>query len=510
MYIIPQEEKETFFEKENNEFNEEITFSLSLKNCKEDIYYKIEIINNEQLVKFETEEIKAKDSEIQFNKKLNIKFFFHKRQILFINVIKSFIIDSSKFSNNYERITVLSSLINSKDCIYIRNLKENDINSEKLKIKLEKNNNYENNKFTIFDYLKSGIKLSIFISFDFSNSNNQQSISETNNIILNILKNISNRISNYLFEKTFHAYGFGGTFNNENNSIFNVNMNENDSSINTYEKVFESYNNCLNKIISNNKIYLSPLIKTITKEILNLSEVKNYNISFIFIKDIINDDIQELINTIIDSSYLPLTIIIVYIGKNNLKKSFVPLISNIKLKKMRENILFTSLYENHKSDIDEMIEWCLKEMVKQMLNFYELVECSPQLIQENNLDKIKNNFEIYESKILEEKEKEKEKEKEIKIEKNDLLNFNDWNGFTDSINFNNSNNKVINNTSENYYNLSDNKKERKEEIYNDYNERENEENEFNPYLKINNKIIGKNSKNISNFKTTNTEISINN
>ena len=177
---------------------------------------------------------------------------------------------------------------------------------------------------------------------------------------------------------------------------------------------------------------------------------------------------------------------------------------------MRENILFTSLYENHKSDIDEMIEWCLKEMVKQMLNFYELVECSPQLIQENNLDKIKNNFEIYQSKILEEKENEKEKEKEIKIEKNDLLNFNDWNGFTDSINFNNSNNKVINNTSENYYNLSDNKKERKEEIYNDYNERENEENEFNPYLKINNKIIGKNSKNISNFKTTNTEISINN
>ena len=83
-------------------------------------------------------------------------------------------------------------------------------------------------------------------------------------------------------------------------------MNEKDSSIKNYEKVFESYNNCLNNIISNTKIYLSPLIKTITKEILNLSEIKNYNISFIFVRDLIND-MQELINAIIESSYLPIT-----------------------------------------------------------------------------------------------------------------------------------------------------------------------------------------------------------
>jgi hypothetical protein len=132
MYIIPKENKETFLEESNNEINEEIILRFSLENCKEDISYKIEIINKEQLLKFETEEIKAKDSEIQFNKKLNIQFFFHKRQILLINVIKSLSIDSSKFSKNNERITVLSSLISSKDCIYIRNLKENDINSEKL------------------------------------------------------------------------------------------------------------------------------------------------------------------------------------------------------------------------------------------------------------------------------------------------------------------------------------------------------------------------------------------
>jgi len=550
MSIIPKENKETFFEESNNEINEEIAFSLSLNNCKEGISYKIEIINKEQLIKFETEEIKAENSEIKFNKKLNIKFFFHKRQILLINVIKIFTIDLSKFSKSYQRMTVLSSLINSKDCTYIRNIKENDINSEKLIIKVEKYNNNEENQFTIFDYLKSGIKLSMFISFDFSDSCDQKSKSETKNIILNILKNISNRISNYSYDKTFYTHGFGGLLKNEferdySNSIFNVNMNENDSSIKSYEKVFESYNNCLNNIISNAKIYLSPLIKTITKEILNLSEIKNYNISFIFVKDLIND-IQKLINEIVASSYLPLTVIIIDLGKNNLNNNIINILSTSKLKKMRDNILYTSLFENHKSNIDYMIEWCLKEMVKQMLKFYELVECSPKFIQDNDLDKIKNNFKIYESNLLEEKEnnienekenkdekdekenknekdekekdekenkdekdeKENKNEQENKDEKNDILNFDGWNGFTESINLNDLENKQTNNEIDNYCILNSNKFESiKEDENNIYNKREYEENEFKPHLRINKKNKGKNSNNISNFKTTNTELS---
>ena len=214
---------------------------------------------------------------------------------------------------------------------------------------------------------------------------------------------------------------------------------------------------------------------------------------------------KELINEITKCSYLPLTIIIIDIGKNNLNKNIINILSTSKLKKMRDNILFTSLFENHKNDIDNMIEWCLKEMVRQMLNFYELVECSPKFIQDNNLDKIKNNFEIYENSLLEVKDTNIENEKENK--KDDLLNLNNWNGFMDSINLNNLENEQTNNIIENYCNLNSNKiesiKEEKNNVY-----YESEENEFNPHLRIKNKIIGKNSNNISNFKTTNTELSI--
>ena len=175
---------------------------------------------------------------------------------------------------------------------------------------------------------------------------------------------------------------------------------------------------------------------------------------------------------------------------------------------MRDNILFTSLFENHKSDIEKMIEWCLKEVVRQILNFYEIIECTPKFIQDNNLDKIKNNFEIYESRLLEKKETKIENEKENINKKEEILNFNNWNGFMDSINLNNLENEQTNNSIENYCNLNSNKIESiKEENNNVYNEKETEENELNPHLRINKKIIGKNSNNISNFKTTNTELS---
>jgi hypothetical protein len=77
----------------------------------------------------------------------------------------------------------------------------------------------------------------------------------------------------------------------------------------------------------------------------------------------------------------------------------------------------------------------------------------------------------------------------------------------DSINLNNLENEQTNNSIENYCNLNSNESIR-EEKNNVYNEKEIEENELNPYLRINNKIIGKKSNNIYNFKTINTELSI--
>ena len=60
------------------------------------------------------------------------------------------------------------------------------------------------------------------------------------------------------------------------------------------------------------------MIKNIIKNIYKIYEIKNYYASFIIIRaDINNNDKKEIINSIIESSYLPLTIFIIGVGNNN-------------------------------------------------------------------------------------------------------------------------------------------------------------------------------------------------
>ena len=427
------ENKETFSEKLNSNNKEQITLSFSLKNCQKDIYYKISIINNDNLFEnfylFETEEIECKEdnSEISFSKKLNCNYYFNKRQILIINIIKSISFSSPLLSKKYERITVFSSLVGSPNSIYERTIRKNAPDSERLIIKLDKYiNNNLNNQYYIFDFFKNGLKISNFISFDFSNGNNKQPISKTNNIIFYILKNISNLISNYTSNHLFYSYGFGGKIKKEDNfkNIFNIN--ENSSPIKNYDEVMVSYNNIINKIIQDNQIYFSFLIRKVSQEIYKIYEIKFYNILFILTREIIDkSDIKDTVDAIIESSYLPLSIIIIGIGENNFNKmnklfNDIPNNSSIGMKKMRDNVLFKSLNNDFDNDVEKMIEFILNDVKKQILYFYELIKFTPELLLQNNLINVKNSFSIYNLSVCINDNEEifKNQNKEIIISKN--------------------------------------------------------------------------------------------
>jgi hypothetical protein len=95
-------------------------------------------------------------------------------------------------------------------------------------------------------------------------------------------------------------------------------MDEKDSSINTLDKVIQNFNSCLsNNLISpeENRNF-SSLIKKITNEIYFLYELRYYNVSFILTRgNLEKNDIQKTIDAVIESSYLPLTIFVIGIGK---------------------------------------------------------------------------------------------------------------------------------------------------------------------------------------------------
>ena len=377
--------------------------------------YKISLIledsSSSNKENFETEEKKAleNNSEIIFDKKLKCIYYFGKEQKITISITKENPIDANYKFKIIKRITSLSSLICSPNSIYERELQIE--NKEIICIELNNENNYTNNsekKYLIFDYFKSGLKLLCFLSMDFSELNNNSSLKDNKDNYINILNIISNAISNYIEKQLFYAFGFGGKDKDikSNNSIFNLNKNINDSSVHTIQTVIQQFKNCIeyNFIEPENKINLSSMIKNIIKNIYKIYEIKNYYASFIIIRaDINNNDKKEIINSIIESSYLPLTIFIIGVGNNNfpnLKKIVLNhkyMYSSLGMEKRRDNIFFNFSTDDFFDDEQKLISWFSNILYEQILSFYSLSKIYPENILENKINNKENGFNIYNS-----------------------------------------------------------------------------------------------------------------
>jgi hypothetical protein len=157
------------------------------------------------------------------------------------------------------------------------------------------------------------------------------------------------------------------------------------------------------------------MIKKITKDIFQYYDEKFYNVLFILARELTEDrDRQNTIDAFIESGYLPLTIIIIGEGKNNFENMKGLFSRKIKqssqgMTKNRDNIIFISYSDDFKENSELLSEWCLREISKQMLQFYKLSKCPPNYIKSNSVGNIRNSinnykqtYVQYESKILEE------------------------------------------------------------------------------------------------------------
>ena len=367
---------------------EKVILNFSIKKTQKNDYYCIKVANEDPSLgdssQFETEEIKCLEDgkEIIFKKKVAYNFYFDKRQKLIINIIKKIHVGNDYQIKQNERHTTLSSLVTSPDSTYERPLNKEFKNKDILSIKLTKENNTpKESSSSIFEFIKSGIKLSIFASLDYSNGNNKEPIENRNNNYPQ-LKNSNNKSILY-------------------RSIFDIKMEEKNI-LELDRKFLEYYSN---NSIPDKKICLSSLIRKITKEIYTLYKTNYYNALFILARELTDEkDKQETIDAIIESSYLPLTIIIIGEGKNDLdgmKNLFGK--KNRKasngMDKNRDNII----YINYKNDFDEnpsrMIEFCLRIINEQIIHFYNLIKCTPLQIKINKVENLDKGFDQYHSSI---------------------------------------------------------------------------------------------------------------
>ena len=376
--------------------SEKIIFDFSMKKCEKNEIYHVSIESPDKSLgisgTFQTEKLicDKDNSDLHFETKLILNFNF-------ANVKQELNIICYKKNNKSTRFTKLDSIISSPNSVYQRPLNENKKDRDILCISANKLKGENENKITIFDFLKSGVKFNVFIGYDFSKGVNKKPRIPSFENYSDMTKDLINPMHKYISRQSIYFYGYGGINSKSKEDLFNL-FSEEDIPI-SYEKVRSQLELVLTKDIKkpNKTVFLSKLIRKVTKMIYKLYQLRNFNILFIFAKELPDkNDKQDLIDSIIESSYLPLIIIIIGEGKNDFKKFEEYFGEKIKvasngMEKNRDNIL----YFESKGNEDNIAQWCLEAISKHILEFYNLVKCNPEQIWKDNMKAIEQSYMFY-------------------------------------------------------------------------------------------------------------------
>ena len=374
-------------------FYDEIILKFSLNNCKKNNDYLIEFSLEDNSNQFETEKIKSKSEKslLEFSKNATCKYYFYKIQNVQLRIkrLKDRIHYKYLLLEDKNHLS-LSTIIKSNNFTYEVQINGEDEDSEKLIIQAEKVNKL-NNINSLVDYLSAGVGFESYIGIDFSDKK-FHFVDISKNQYINAIGGFRETL--FDFQRNFEVYGFGANLlKNKDSSFFNLSLTENPNllGLTSIKEAYTEYlkKNDLNE--NNNNNYLSPLLNHIQKRIYEKKNLTNYNILFLLInKCPKKDDIQNTIDTLIHSSFLPLSIVIIGIGDNenefkNIKNLYMNNNKSSKgIAKLMNNIFFISMKECNYDD-SILKNKCLKEIPKQMTTFYELAKISINQISEKNL-----------------------------------------------------------------------------------------------------------------------------
>ena len=282
-----------------------------------------------------------------------------------------------------------------------------DINSsqDKLQLKIPISNNnylflYDNSEiignYTFLDYIKAGVRIGLSIGIDFTGSNGHPLDEGTLHSIKGNKPNDYERairycgdiVSYYDYDQLFPVYGFGAIVNSsiekKASMCFNLNFLDNPD-IYTVDNILKYYHECIekDKLTFAGPTEFTPIIQTVISKIGN--DILNYHILMILTDGVI-DDLQETIDSLVQASLLPLSIIIVGIGNSDFKKmeildgDNVPLISSNGQKRIRDLVQFVS-FSKYQNDEKKLADEVLAEIPRQMVEYYKFKNLSPEQIQ---------------------------------------------------------------------------------------------------------------------------------
>jgi hypothetical protein len=171
------------------------------------------------------------------------------------------------------------------------------------------------------EYIRKGCEISLMVAIDFTGSNGDPSDEKSLHYLspakMNdyelAITNVGKILAEYDTDNLFPVWGFGARViaTNEISHLFNLNWKD-DASVPGVDGILSAYRQAFSKVLLSGPTYFTEVVQMasmLSSEHFTEQNQK-YNVLLILTDGIIND-MQSTIRSIVDASYLPLSIIIV-------------------------------------------------------------------------------------------------------------------------------------------------------------------------------------------------------
>jgi hypothetical protein len=238
-------------------------------------------------------------------------------------------------------------------------------------------------EFTFLDYLKGGLQLALSIGIDFTGSNghplDQGSLHFAGshpNSYEKAIRSCGDIVAYYDYDQLFPVYGYGAVLpgSNQVSHCFNLNFNPQDPNVHMIDEVLTTYRNAVTKINFSGPTLFAPLINHAINTIKLENKKNQYNILLILTDGMIND-MDDTINALVEGSFLPLSVIIVGIGRADFGNMSVldaddsPLIDSRGKKAVRDLVQFVPFYQ-FENDGRLLAQNVLEEVPRQVVEYF--------------------------------------------------------------------------------------------------------------------------------------------
>ena len=242
--------------------------------------------------------------------------------------------------------------------------------------------------FTFVDYLKAGVQIGLSIAIDFTGSNGNCNDPRSLHYIGGNQPNqyeraiyaCGNIVAYYDYDQLFPCYGFGANINNTPTPIFNLSLTA-DPNVHLIENIIQEYHKALTTVSLWGPTNFGPIIRTTNNIIKAENDKLKYHILMILTDGMI-DDVDNTINELVNSSFLPLSVIIIGVGSANFDAMNVldadenPLISSGGVRAARDLVQFVP-FSRFESSPERLAQEVLAEIPKQIVEYYEINHLDP-------------------------------------------------------------------------------------------------------------------------------------